>query len=71
MKKWLQDKTVQQNIVALTVSGIILITFFYLLREMNAVSAALKNLLAILSPFIWGLVFAFFLVPLAKRLEPQ
>lgn len=71
MKKWLQDKTVQQNIVALTVSGIILITFFYLLREINAVSAALKKLLAILSPFIWGLVFAFFLVPLAKRLEPH
>lgn len=69
MKKWLHDETVQKNIFTITISGILLILFFTLVKEFDGAYAFVRRLVSILSPFIWGLVFAFFLIPLANKIE--
>lgn len=69
MKKWLNDEDVQKNIYTFAISGIMLILFFFFIKEINVVYAFLRKFIAIMSPFIWGIVFAFFLIPLANRIE--
>lgn len=69
MKKWLCDEMVQKKILTYSLSGIIILCFFFFVSEFDAVATAIKNLLSILSPFIWGVTFAFFLIPLANRID--
>jgi predicted PurR-regulated permease PerM len=47
------------------------ILFFMALRYLGLVGKALKSLVRILSPFIWGLVIAYLLSPLVKTLQKK
>ncbi len=69
MKKWLCDEMIQKKILTYSLSGIIILCFFFFVSEFDVVATAIKNLLSILSPFIWGVTFAFFLIPLANRID--
>ena len=47
------------------------ILFFMALRYLGLVGKAIKSLVRILSPFIWGLVIAYLLGPLVKALQKK
>ena len=47
------------------------ILFYMILSALPGIGKAIKSLVAILSPFIWGLVIAYLLTPLMRSLEKQ
>lgn len=69
MRELFRDKEIIKKIFTYSISGIIVVLFIMLLQRMEVVSSFLNNLLSILAPFIWGLVFAFILCRLQLRIE--
>jgi len=69
MKKILKNKNVQNNIVTFSISGMLIILFAYVLFKFGVVIDLVDQLIEVLSPFIWGLAFAFILTRFANWLE--
>ena len=59
----------KENIKAFTVSGIIIVSFFFLLRYVSGISRFLTILKSTLMPFLTGGFIAFMLLPLRSRVE--
>ena len=59
MKKINIEKSVKDSIFAYSVSGIIIACFIIFVMNISVFTSAIKNFLGIISPFIWGLVFAY------------
>lgn len=71
MKKLLQDEQVKRNILTYTITGIIIAFFYVLFTHVPAIIKFIKGFLKIVSPFLWGFLFAIILLPLAKFIEEK
>ena len=71
MKKLLQDEQVKRNILTYTITGIIIAFFYVLFTHVPAIVKFIKGFLKIVSPFLWGFLFAIILLPLAKFIEEK
>lgn len=69
MKKILSDLEVQKRIISYTVSGILIFLGISLVNHFSVVSNFLSSLMKVLSPFIWGIIFSFFMCHFADFLE--
>ncbi len=63
------NKETQEKILVFTISGIILITFYIAILNMNIISDILMNLVGIIMPFIIGFSIAFLLYPIMRYIE--
>ena len=65
------EETTKQNIIALTISGAILILFFLAIDNIDFIKVFISRLSSILISFILGFFIAFVLSPLNKMIEGQ
>ena len=64
-----KDKEIIKKVFTYSLSGIIVVLSIFLFQRMDVVQEALNQLLSVLAPFIWGLVFAFILCRLQMYIE--
>lgn len=62
---------VRENVISLVLSGIILVSFYFFIRNFNILKNAFSFLLDVLFPFILGFAIAFVLMPLMKVIEQK
>lgn len=58
MNKFLKDPDLKRNVYVLVISGILIALFVAILNNLNDVKTFIMNLFSVLSPFIWGVLFA-------------
>lgn len=58
MNKYLKDPDTKKSVYVLVLSGILIALFVAILNNLNDVKSFFMNLITILSPFIWGVLFA-------------
>lgn len=69
MRELFKDKEIIKKVFTYSLSGIIVVLSIFLFQRMDVVQEALNQLLSVLAPFIWGLVFAFILCRLQMYIE--
>lgn len=69
--KYLSDENIKRNIFTYSLSGIIIVAFSLLLFNISSVKEFLSNLIGVLSPFIWGIIFAFIMSKFANWFETK
>lgn len=69
MKRINLDKKVKENILSLSISGIIIALFIMLVINIPAIFGHFKNFLSVISPFLWGLLIAYIGKGLALKVE--
>lgn len=69
MFKKIADAEMRRTIITYSLSGIIVVGFFFLITNLDMLHGWLLKALDILSPFIWGLFMVFLLTPIADRIE--
>lgn len=69
MNKIFKDKDARKSITIITISGILISTFVMLLMHFDNVSAFINNLFSVLSPFLWGILFALIMNKIAIKIE--
>jgi len=69
MKKILKDEKTKNLIIGLTTSGICIILFYLMVVNIDVILAYFTHFLYVLSPFIWGIVFALLVMPFCNWLE--
>ena len=69
MNKFINDADEKKSIRILTISGILIALFVVLLFKLPDVKGFIANLFKVLSPFIWGILFAIITNNLAKYIE--
>ena len=69
MRELFKDKDVIKKIFTYSISGIIIVLSIFLFQRMQVVQGFINELLSVLEPFVWGLVFAFILCPLQMHIE--
>lgn len=69
MKKIKLEKSVKDNIIAYSISGIIIACFILLILNLKVFTDAIGKFLGVLSPFLWGLLFAYLSKGLAQFFE--
>lgn len=69
MNKYIKETDVKKSITILTVSGILIALFVVFLFKLPDVQSFLANLFKVLSPFIWGILFAIITNNIAKYIE--
>lgn len=69
MKKVILSIEEKKKIRVYSLSGIIVVGFAFLLLNINGLLDVLKGLIDVLSPFIWGIFFAFIMSKFANFLE--
>ena len=69
MNKFINDADEKKSIRILTTSGILIALFVVLLFKLPDVRSFFANLFKVLSPFIWGILFAIITNNLAKYIE--
>ncbi len=62
---------VRENVVSLVLSGIILLTFYFIVKNFNVLRHFFSFLNGILFPFILGFAIAFLLMPVMKLIEEK
>ena len=66
----LKEQTLD-NIYAFTISGILIVTFYAVLKNLPAIADTLQKLLKSISPFIFGICVAFVLAPVRRWIEEK
>ncbi|MBQ1508934.1 MAG: AI-2E family transporter [Erysipelotrichaceae bacterium] len=69
MNKWFKDEETRKQIFIYTVTGMIVLSFYFLLRHIPNLVGFLKSFLQATMPFIWGAVFTVILLPLSDTIE--
>lgn len=69
MNKIFKDPESKKKIQILTLSGIFVATFIMLVFNFNNVASFLSNLFTALFSFVWGILFALIMYPIACKLE--
>lgn len=69
MNKIFKDPESKKKIQILTLSGIFIATFIMLVFNFNNVASFLSNLFTALFSFVWGVLFALIMYPIACKLE--
>lgn len=71
MKRIIKDIQVQKNIYTLTISGLLIFLGIESINRFDAVKDFFATLTKALAPFIWGIIFAFFLCKFADFVESK
>lgn len=69
MKKISIDSKTKNNILTLSISGIIVALFIILINNLSGILDHINNFLSVISPFLWGMLIAYLGKGLASRLE--
>lgn len=69
MRELFKDKEIIKKVFTYSLSGIIVVLSIFLFQRIDVVQKTLNQLLSVLAPFIWGLVFAFILSRLQMYIE--
>ena len=69
MKKIKLDSKVKDNVLTLSISGIIIAVFILLVLNIPAIFQHFKNFISVISPFLWGLLIAYLGKGLALKIE--
>ena len=64
----LTDET-RERILTFTITGILVVLFYFLLKNFGTLWAFINKILGALSPFIIGAIFAFIFIPLRRKIE--
>lgn len=71
MNKNFKERTFFQQILTISLSGIIIVLFYYALHNMNIVKNLMHDVLDIFMPFIFALVIAFLMAPFVVRTQEK
>lgn len=71
MRRILRDIEVKKNVFTLTISGLFILIGVEIVNRFDVIKSALNTLTKALAPFIWGIVFAFFLCKFADFVESK
>ena len=71
MRKIIQDIEVQKKIYAFTISGLLIFLGIEIINRFDVIKSFFNTLISALSPFIWGVIFAFFLCKFADFVEAK
>ena len=71
MKNNFNERTLFEQVLTISLSGIVIVLFYYALHNMNIVKKLLSDILTIFMPFIFGLVIAFLLSPFVENVEKR
>lgn len=71
MKKIKLDDKSKSNILVYSISGIIIIAGAFVLFNIGSLFSFIKDFINVLSPFIWGIFFAFIMAKFANFLEKK
>lgn len=69
MNKFLKDKDVRTLIFIFSTAGIIISTFVIAILNIGSIRTSLSGLFKVLSPFVWGCLFAIIINRLANKIE--
>lgn len=69
MKKLFNDPEIRKNVFTYSLSGIIIIIGAFAIFNIDAIFDFLANVIHVLSPFIWGVAFAFIMSKFANFIE--
>ena len=67
--KRLFNEEERKRILTYAIAGIIIVIAFFIITNIPAIFKFIKRFFEIISPFIWGIVFAILLLPLDRRFE--
>lgn len=59
----------KEAVIAFSLSGIMIVSFYLLISNMNIVTDALGTVIKVLMPFLYGIFFSFLLMPLRELVE--
>ena len=59
----------KEAVIAFSLSGILIVSFYLLISNMNIVTDALGTVIKVLMPFLYGIFFSFLLMPLRELVE--
>lgn len=68
--KDLKEQTIE-NIYSFTVSGIMIVTFYVILKNLPSIAETVSKFLKSISPFIFGICVAFVLAPVRRWIEER
>jgi len=71
MRKFKFEEATKQNIITLTISGVLLICFFFVLKNFTYINQSISKVSGILISFILGFFIAFVLSPINKFIETR
>ena len=66
MRNWLNEENIRRKVIEYSLSGIIVVAFYFILNNTGIIKSELARFFSILMPFIWGITFAFLMFPLFK-----
>lgn len=69
MKKIIIKQDIKDKVLTLSLSGIIVAVFVMLVQSLPEIFGHIKNFLGVISPFLWGLLFAYLGKGLALKIE--
>ncbi len=61
----------KEAIIAISISGIIIVSFYLLISHLNVIGGIIASIFSALVPFIFGICFAFILIPLRNIAEEK
>ena len=61
----------KEKILAFTISGILVVIFYVMMNHLNVLTEVLGLFLKAISPFLYGLLFTFIMLPLRKLIEER
>lgn len=65
----MENKTFKEKVKLFTIVGLLLITYTFLLFNIDKISGILLNIQMILKPFIWGFVISYLINPYIKFID--
>lgn len=68
--KHLSEET-KEKIFAFTISGVLVVIFYVMMNHLNVLTGFLGLFLKAISPFLYGLLFTFIMLPLRKLVEQR
>ena len=67
MKNLFKYDDIKREIFIFSVSGIIVVSFFYVINNIPVIQELLTKIIGILMPFIWAIAIAFLLSSTCKK----
>ena len=71
MKKIVLDENDKKKVLTYSLSGVIIIVFAFILFYIGSLVSFIQKLIDVLSPFLWGIVFAFVMSKFANFFEKK
>lgn len=71
MKKYLKDETIRKQLFTYTISGILIAVVVCLILNIDGLVDVINNFINVISPFLWGIFFAFITVKFASIIESK